>query len=183
MDLSKTGRLIAKLRQEKGLTQKDIAEKLGICAKTVSKWETDQTAPDTYNLIALAGLFNVSVEYLAIGKADEKSTVEENYAVSSTRRVIGYIFIGVGLLTGILGLVLFKELLYLAAVLIIAGVLCITVKKHFVITTICVFAVLFGLLGSYLTGYADTAVTVLNTMLLILLIVVIIKLVKRALRK
>ena len=40
MDLSKTGRLIAKLRQEKGLTQKDIAEKLGICAKTVTKWET-----------------------------------------------------------------------------------------------------------------------------------------------
>ena len=177
------GNRISELRKKYSYSQEYVASKLGVSRQAVSKWETDQTAPDTYNLIALAELFNVSVEYLAIGKADEKSTVEENYAVSSTRRVIGYIFIGVGLLTGILGLVLFKELLYLAAVLIIAGVLCITVKKHFVITTICVFAVLFGLLGSYLTGYADTAVTVLNTMLLILLIVVIIKLVKRALRK
>ena len=36
MDLSKTGKLIAQLRQEKGLTQREVAEKLCICAKTVS---------------------------------------------------------------------------------------------------------------------------------------------------
>ena len=96
---------------------------------------------------------------------------------------MGYIFIGVGLLTGILGLVLFKELLYLAAVLIIAGVLCITVKKHFVITTICVFAVLFGLLGGYLTGYAAAAATVFNTLLLVFLIIVIVKVIKKVLQK
>ena len=177
------GNRISELRKKYSYSQEYVASKLGVSRQAVSKWETDQTAPDTYNIIALAELLNVSVEYLAIGKVDEKSTVEENYAVSNSRKIVGYILIGVGLLTGILGLVLFKELLYLAAVLIIAGVLCITVKKHFVITTICVFAVLFGLLGGYLTGYAAAAATVLNTMLLILLIVVIIKLVKRALRK
>ena len=177
------GNRISELRKKYSYSQEYVASKLGVSRQAVSKWETDQTAPDTYNLIALAELFNVSVEYLAIGKADEKSTVEENYAVSNTRRVMGYIFIGVGLLTGVLGLVLFKELLYLAAVLIIAGVLFITVKKHFVITTICVFAVLFGLLGGYLTGYAAAAATVFNTLLLVFLIIVIVKVIKKVLQK
>lgn len=177
------GNRISELRKKYSYSQEYVASKLGVSRQAVSKWETDQTAPDTYNLIALAELFNVSVEYLAIGKVDEKSTVEDIHAVSSARRVIGYIFIGVGLLTGILGLVLFKELLYLAAVLIIAGVLCITVKKHFVITTICVFAVLFGLLGSYLTGYAAAAATVFNTLLLVFLIIVIVKVIKKVLQK
>lgn len=177
------GNRISELRKKYSYSQEYVASKLGVSCQAVSKWETDQTAPDTYNLIALAELFNVSVEYLAIGKVDEKSAVEENYAVSNTRRVMGYIFIGVGLLTGILGLVLFKELLYLAAVLIIAGVLCITVKKHFVITTICVFVVLFGLLGGYLTGYAAAAATVFNTLLLVFLIIVIVKVIKKVLQK
>lgn len=39
MDCIKTGRLIASLRNEKGLTQKNIADALGIQSKTVSKWE------------------------------------------------------------------------------------------------------------------------------------------------
>lgn len=40
MDCIKTGRLIAKLRKEKGLTQKNMADALGISNKTISKWET-----------------------------------------------------------------------------------------------------------------------------------------------
>ena len=46
MDLSKTGKLISELRKEKGLTQKAVAEKLGVCPKTVSKWETGHGFPD-----------------------------------------------------------------------------------------------------------------------------------------
>lgn len=40
MDCAKVGKLIAELRKEKGLTQKNIADALGISNKTVSKWET-----------------------------------------------------------------------------------------------------------------------------------------------
>ena len=178
------GNRICELRKKYSYSQEYVASVLGVTRQAVSKWETDQSAPDTYNLIALAELFDVSVEYLAIGTTKEdKDTREQNSTVSSTRRIIGFIFIGVGLLTGVLGLILYKELLYLAAVLIIAGILCITVKKHFAITIICVFALLFGLFGSFLTGYGTIAVTVLNTMLLVLLIVVIIKIIKRVLRK
>lgn len=178
------GTRISELRKRYSYSQEYVAEHLGISRQAVSKWEQDKTAPDTNNLIALADLFNVSVEFLATGKTkEEKETHEQNSTVSNTRRNIGFILIGVGLLTGVLGLILYKELLYLAAMLIIAGILCITVKKHFAITIICVFALLFGLFGSYLTGYAAAAFTVLYTILLVLVIVVIIKVVKKVLQK
>lgn len=40
MDLSKNGKLLRDLRSAKGMTQKQVADQLNICAKTVSKWET-----------------------------------------------------------------------------------------------------------------------------------------------
>lgn len=40
MDCVKIGKLITRLRREKGMTQKQLAERLGISGKTVSKWET-----------------------------------------------------------------------------------------------------------------------------------------------
>lgn len=46
MDCAKIGRLIAQLRREKGLTQKDIAQALNISNKTVSKWECGLGCPD-----------------------------------------------------------------------------------------------------------------------------------------
>lgn len=46
MDCSKIGELIIKLRKEKGLTQREIAEKLNISNKTVSKWECGNGCPD-----------------------------------------------------------------------------------------------------------------------------------------
>ena len=104
------GNRICELRKKYSYSQEYVASVLGVTRQAVSKWETDQSAPDTYNLIALAELFDVSVEYLAIGTTKEdKDTREQNSTVSSTRRIIGFIFIGVGLLTGVLGLILYKE--------------------------------------------------------------------------
>lgn len=178
------GNRICKLRKEYSYSQEYVAAHLGVSRQAVSKWEKDQSAPDTYNLIALAELFNVSVEYLATGKIkEEEITSKEISTISQTRKIIGYILVGAGLVTGVLGLILFSELLYLAAALILGGILCITVKKHFVITLICVFAVLFGLFGSYLTGYGAAAFTVLNTVLIVFVIIIIAKVVKKVLQK
>ena len=68
MDLSKTGKLIAQLRQEKGLTQREVAEKLCICAKTVSKWETGRGFPDISLISKLSQVFKVDISKLLDGE-------------------------------------------------------------------------------------------------------------------
>ena len=43
MDIIKTGEFIAKLRKDKGLTQEQLGDKMGVTNKTVSRWETENT--------------------------------------------------------------------------------------------------------------------------------------------
>lgn len=61
------GERISLLRRQAELSQDALAEKLGVSRQAVSKWETDQCAPDTYNLIALSRLLGASLEYIALG--------------------------------------------------------------------------------------------------------------------
>ena len=56
------------LRTEKGVSQVQIAKALEVSRQAVSKWENDQTAPDTIKLIQLAQLLDTDVEYLATGR-------------------------------------------------------------------------------------------------------------------
>ena len=58
------GKNLLALRKEKGWTQDEVAEKLGISAQAVSKWENGTSEPTTTNLIALAKLFGVAPEDL-----------------------------------------------------------------------------------------------------------------------
>ena len=71
MDLSKTGKLISELRREKGFTQKQVAESLGICAKTISKWETGHGFPDVSLITKLSNLFQVDISKLLDGEMPE----------------------------------------------------------------------------------------------------------------
>ena len=59
------GQRIAKCRKNKNISQEQLAEMLEVSRQTVSKWETDVTAPDTGNMIWLSKIFEVSVEYIA----------------------------------------------------------------------------------------------------------------------
>ena len=54
MDLRKIGQYIATKRKEQGLTQVELAEKLGMSNKSVSKWERGESAPDVLTLLQLA---------------------------------------------------------------------------------------------------------------------------------
>ncbi|MBP3673911.1 MAG: helix-turn-helix transcriptional regulator [Oscillospiraceae bacterium] len=63
------GEIISALRKEKGMTQKDIADKLGITDKAVSKWERDVAFPDTATIPKVAEILGVSVEDLMQTKA------------------------------------------------------------------------------------------------------------------
>lgn len=70
MDLYKSGKLLYDLRKAKGLTQKQVADRLGIVPKTVSKWETGHGFPDVSFVSALADIFGVSERTLLSGGLD-----------------------------------------------------------------------------------------------------------------
>ncbi len=52
------------LRKEKGLTQSQLAEKLGVTQQAVAKWEAGLSAPEPHLLLPVADLFHVSADYL-----------------------------------------------------------------------------------------------------------------------
>ena len=62
------GERITKLRKECGLSQGQLASLIGVTRQAISKWENDQSAPDTLNLIRLAEVFERDIEYLATGQ-------------------------------------------------------------------------------------------------------------------
>ena len=68
MDTVITGRFISELRKEKGLTQAELAEKLNVTDKAVSKWETGRSAPDVSLLIPLSENLGVTVTEILKGE-------------------------------------------------------------------------------------------------------------------
>ncbi len=69
MDMT-IGKRIALLRKEKGLTQEDLANAMGVSPQAVSKWELGQTCPDISALPKLADLLEVTVDELLSGKQE-----------------------------------------------------------------------------------------------------------------
>lgn len=68
MDTNTAGRFIAELRKQKGYTQKELAEKLMVTDKAISRWETGKGLPDTSLLKPLGDALGVSVGELLCGK-------------------------------------------------------------------------------------------------------------------
>ena len=58
------GNSLFQARKKSGLSQEDVAEKLGVSRQTVSKWETDETIPDIRQSKRMAVLYNVSLDEL-----------------------------------------------------------------------------------------------------------------------
>lgn len=80
MDQIKTGKFVASLRKEKGLTQVSLANCLGISDKTVSKWERGAGLPDVSLMLPLCEILEISVNELLTGEkltdADYKKRAE-----------------------------------------------------------------------------------------------------------
>ena len=71
MDNIQTGRLIAELRKKQGLTQQQLADKLNLSNKTISKWESGSGSPDISNLPVLAEALEISVDELLNGELNQ----------------------------------------------------------------------------------------------------------------
>ena len=72
------GNMVATLRKKNGMTQLELAEKMGVTDKAVSKWERDLSFPDVNSLPKLAEIFGVTVDELMQIKADTKENVADN---------------------------------------------------------------------------------------------------------
>ena len=75
MDQVKIGKFIAECRKSKSLTQMQLAEKLGITDKAISKWERGVAMPDTSIMLALCDILCISVNELLSG---EKIVMDNN---------------------------------------------------------------------------------------------------------
>lgn len=107
MDKTATGRFIAELRKQKGFTQKELAEKLMVTDKAISRWETGKGLPDTSLLKPLGDVLGVSVTELLSGKKIEEVDMKEradniilealNYSKRMLASVIGTILFIIGI--------------------------------------------------------------------------------------
>ena len=71
------GMMISTLRKEKGMTQLELAEKMGVTDKAVSKWERDLSFPDINSIPKLAEIFEVSVDELMQVKTETKENIDD----------------------------------------------------------------------------------------------------------
>ncbi|MGE0003835.1 MAG: helix-turn-helix domain-containing protein, partial [Candidatus Izemoplasmatales bacterium] len=72
------GEKLMEWRKNKGLSQEQLAEKLGLTRQSVSLWETDQTNPSLDNLVQLANLYHVSLDQLVRGEGHFIEPTESN---------------------------------------------------------------------------------------------------------
>ena len=93
------GETIATLRNEKGMTQSQLAEKMNVTDKAVSKWERDLSCPDINTISKLADVLGVSVEELLKAKKSE-------YAGSKIKDLFNLILKAVAVAMGIAVIVL-----------------------------------------------------------------------------
>ena len=78
------GKFIQEIRKEKGLTQKELAELIGVSDKTISKWENGNSSPDTSMLMSLSEALEITVNELL--SAEKISP--ENYSMKAEETIM-----------------------------------------------------------------------------------------------
>ena len=90
MERKTIGGFIAALRKANGMTQKDLAEKLNVSDKTISRWERDDGTPDLAVIPVIAEIFNVTCDELIRGKrkspVERAETAEASESTSKTEK-------------------------------------------------------------------------------------------------
>ena len=71
MNQEKIGKFIKQIRQDNNLTQKDLADKLGVTYQAVSKWENGKNVPDIATLKEISKLFNTNIDEILDGEKKE----------------------------------------------------------------------------------------------------------------
>jgi transcriptional regulator with XRE-family HTH domain len=77
MDLVKTGAFLKELRKEKNITQEELAERIGVSRRTVSRWETGSNMPDMDVLIDISDFYEVDLREILDGERKDKQMDKE----------------------------------------------------------------------------------------------------------
>jgi len=77
MNQERIGKFISELRKEKSMTQDQLAEKLGVTDKSISRWENGKTMPDLSMLTILSKELNVEISELLNGRRMNKEELEK----------------------------------------------------------------------------------------------------------
>ena len=83
MDQIRIGSFLKALRKEKGLTQEQLAERLGVSARTVSRWETGSNMPDISLLLEIAEFYDVSIPTMSRYAESEKEFIIKSIQAQS----------------------------------------------------------------------------------------------------
>ena len=95
------GEIISSLRKEKGMTQNELAQKMNVTDKAVSKWETGAAVPTTETLVQLADFFGVSLDFLLRDNA-EMPIVSSSPKHSTVSKALGISLIAAAVLAAVL---------------------------------------------------------------------------------
>ena len=99
------GTMIATMRKENGMTQLELAEKMGVTDKAVSKWERDLSFPDINSIPKLADVFNVTVDELMQVKADTKANTENNRVSEIVNLALKGVALAMGIAVAVLSFI------------------------------------------------------------------------------
>lgn len=97
MDQGKVGKFLAELRRSRGLSQKELGERVGATDKTVSRWERGKNLPDIDTLLALSKIYGINInellcgEKLAENELPQRSEENIGHLIKEEKRKIRFI--------------------------------------------------------------------------------------------
>ena len=94
MNQEKIGQFIKKIREENKLTQKELADKLGVTFQAVSKWENGKNVPDISILKEMSEMFNVDIDEILDGEKKNKKKTNYAYPIGLVLILISLLLFG-----------------------------------------------------------------------------------------
>ena len=94
MNQEKIGQFIKKIREENKLTQKELADKLGVTFQAVSKWENGKNVPDISILKEMSKMFNVDIDEILDGEKKDKKKTNYVYPIGLILILISLLLFG-----------------------------------------------------------------------------------------
>ena len=143
MDQLQTGKFIAQMRKEKGLTQKQLAEELLISDKTVSKWECGKGMPELSLMLPLCKRLDITVNELLSGQRLSPSEYQKNAEENMMRLINEKEETKFRIIIGVIVAVI--SILLSCALFIIAGEADISTKTRVVLVIIGAILMIMGI--------------------------------------